>query len=176
MSPKLRYDRFAPYPPNPVFSRENNACTPLPWYTRSLTWHDNPAHERTSVPAAVVETTRRAAASPAATMSCAASVNCKLKHDTRALHASFHKCRSRQGYVHSVCGVPDPMGNSEMKRVCVVLHVVFRTGWGESSVSGTTLNTAREDGHSENSIKAYLSRCGICSFFVTLALKHRAPS
>ena len=79
---------------------------------------DSRAHERTGALLLRTETTCAATFSTVA-MPCAAAVNCRLKQDTPGPpRFTCHKCRSCQGYLHGICGVPDPMGNSDMKRVC----------------------------------------------------------
>ena len=54
-------------------------------------------------------------------MPCAAGVHCGLQHDTPdPPNFTCHKCRNCKRYLHSICGVPDLLGSSEMNRVCKV--------------------------------------------------------
>lgn len=52
-------------------------------------------------------------------MPCAAGLLCKLKHLTPGPPGfTIHKCRCCGGYLHGICGVQDPLGSTEMNRIC----------------------------------------------------------
>lgn len=52
-------------------------------------------------------------------MPCAAGILClKPDHTPGPPHFTNHKCRVCSGYLHGTCGLQDPLGESEMQRVC----------------------------------------------------------
>ncbi|CAM9702236.1 unnamed protein product, partial [Choristocarpus tenellus] len=52
-------------------------------------------------------------------MPCTAGSNCNIQGDTPGPpDYTCHKCRVCSGYLHGICGVVDPLGASEMKRLC----------------------------------------------------------
>ena len=57
---------------------------------------------------------------PCSTMPCAAGSLCIAKPDHTLGPSLFtnHKCRVCGTYLHGMCGLPDPEGDDEMRRVC----------------------------------------------------------
>lgn len=90
-------------------------------------------------------------------MPCAAGALCALTPDNTSGPAQVtnHKCRVCSLYLHSTCGMPDPLADSEMQRVCEpCVNSTTRKASGKPAAGLPTSKRHCEDGAGKGKGKA----------------------